>query len=478
MIGIETALHFHGPAIDGPFQLYNSLRRISAGQRAGVDFQFFHGLGIPYLHYLPFRALGGTFVASEATRELMSVMVHPILILVFLRFFISDATRALKWSVIVMALSIALRMTSMLFAVNSLLGLRSTVPTLLPVLLCLHRRRAVRVGLTGIAIGCALVMGTEQGLAVALALIIATTAIAWRSQSRAVYIADTIAELAVGGATLVALLTMVAGVRGMHGALEYNFRLVPLDQYWYFGAPPNLFLSSWSAIPGLFSLIPRIAVTLALGATAVAFSLWRLWKGANGPLERRYFAFATLSLYGLISCTSLLGTFVNVYVQPEMRVLLLIGAVWIDGYLNDHDIRLGRRLVFGASRVVTSTALVALVIMIAVVPSMLGTIFVTMPHVLTDHVLHRVGAVYTGIWPQTLAEGQMVIDAHRNPDGSPPTIWSTYAGLLEARNGRFHPSFDYIIHALGPANRANYVGDFVRLRPQIVQTVLPTYTQF
>ena len=31
VIGLETALHFHGPAIDGPFQLYNSLRRISGG---------------------------------------------------------------------------------------------------------------------------------------------------------------------------------------------------------------------------------------------------------------------------------------------------------------------------------------------------------------------------------------------------------------------------------------------------------------
>src|SRR5690349_9033427 len=61
-IGIETAYHFLGPAIDGPFQLYNALRRIVAGQTGGVDFQFFHGLGIPYLHYIPFRMFGGTFV--------------------------------------------------------------------------------------------------------------------------------------------------------------------------------------------------------------------------------------------------------------------------------------------------------------------------------------------------------------------------------------------------------------------------------
>jgi len=76
--GLETALHFVGPAIDGPFQLYNSLRRIFVGQRGGADFQFFHGIGIPYLHYIPFRLLGGNFIASELTRESVSSVLYPI----------------------------------------------------------------------------------------------------------------------------------------------------------------------------------------------------------------------------------------------------------------------------------------------------------------------------------------------------------------------------------------------------------------
>src|SRR5205823_41111 len=53
-----------------------------------------------------------------------------------------------------------------------------------------------------------------------------------------------------------------------------------------------------------------------------------------------------------------------------------------------------------------------------------------------------------------------------------------YAGLLEARNGIFHPTVDYIIHALGPEARAKYVADFKRLRPELVQTVSPGYTQY
>src|SRR5690348_11157434 len=72
-VGIETAIHFNGPPIDGPFQLYNALRRIVAGQRIGVDFQFFHGAGVPYLHLVPFLLFGRGFFASEVARQVVSV---------------------------------------------------------------------------------------------------------------------------------------------------------------------------------------------------------------------------------------------------------------------------------------------------------------------------------------------------------------------------------------------------------------------
>src|SRR4051812_3820605 len=52
-IAAESAIHFDDTPIDGPFQLFNALRRLSAGQRFGGTFQFFHGPGIPYLHLLP-----------------------------------------------------------------------------------------------------------------------------------------------------------------------------------------------------------------------------------------------------------------------------------------------------------------------------------------------------------------------------------------------------------------------------------------
>ena len=47
-------MHFDSYAMDGPFQLFNSLRRIAVGQRIGDTFQFFHGPGIPYFFFPAF----------------------------------------------------------------------------------------------------------------------------------------------------------------------------------------------------------------------------------------------------------------------------------------------------------------------------------------------------------------------------------------------------------------------------------------
>jgi hypothetical protein len=476
--GLETALHFNGSAIDGPFQLYNALRRIRAGQTGGVDFQFFHGLGIPYLHYPFFRLFGGTFQASEVTRQLMSSVLYPLTVVVFLRAFIRDWTRVFAWATVVIAGSIALRMLALLVAINSLLGVRSTLATLLPIVFVLPLPRRVRVPLAALGLGGALVLGTEQGLAAALAIVLATAIVAVRSADRRAWIADGVAIIAGGVATLAVALLVLGGAHGMRGALRYNFKLVPMDQYWYFGAPPNIFVSSWHVLPTMMAALPRIPITLVAGCIGVALAATMLWRGANGPAASRRFAIAVAACYGLISCASLLGTYVNSYVQPLQRVLLLIGAVLLDEWFASRGASRPTRRLAGVARPITITAIAMGAAMFAVVPSVASGLAGMIPHFVRAHVFGRQGLVFTGIWPQTIARGQKVLDENRIPNEMPPVLWSTYAGLLEARNGLFHPSFDYIIHALGPENRAGYVETFQRLRPALVQTMSADYTQY
>jgi hypothetical protein len=98
--------------------------------------------------------------------------------------------------------------------------------------------------------------------------------------------------------------------------------------------------------------------------------------------------------------------------------------------------------------------------------------------VLRDHVFGHAPFEMEGIWPVTLAEGQALIDSRRDSSGRPPALWSTYAGWIEARNGLFNPSFDYMIHALGPENRRIYAERFAASKPQLAQTVLPSFTRY
>src|SRR3954467_13749152 len=84
-IAADSALHFDDSPMDGPFQLFNAIRRLAAGQRFGGTFQFFHGPGLPYLHLIPFYLFGGTFLASEMTRQLVSIVVALAVFAVFFR---------------------------------------------------------------------------------------------------------------------------------------------------------------------------------------------------------------------------------------------------------------------------------------------------------------------------------------------------------------------------------------------------------
>src|SRR5437868_6314984 len=153
VVAAETALHFTGSAIDGPFQLYNALRRIAAGFRPGVDFQFFHGIGVPYAHYWLFRVLGGRFQDAEMAREIIAAVVFPASLLVFFRAFARTWTRAVCLTAGSIAAVYALKMPALLFALNSMVGLRSTLPALIPIVFFLAQRRSVRVVAAGLMLG-------------------------------------------------------------------------------------------------------------------------------------------------------------------------------------------------------------------------------------------------------------------------------------------------------------------------------------
>jgi hypothetical protein len=81
-------------------------------------------------------------------------------------------------------------------------------------------------------------------------------------------------------------------------------------------------------------------------------------------------------------------------------------------------------------------------------------------------------------WQITDTVGGQVLAAARARVGHEPVLWSTYSSRIESEHKLFNPSFDFIIHALGHDNRALYTRTFLEKKPDVVQTLAPTYTSY
>lgn len=470
-LGAEGIFHFKDTPIDGPFQLFNGLRRIAAGQRLGGTFQVFHGPGVPYLHFIPFWLFGGDFIASELSRQLVSVLAAMLVLVAFFRAWTGSWREGIPMSVVALSTLIPLRVNAILFPINSMIGLRSTMPIVIGIHLLLRPRGRRAMLERAVLFALALAFGIEQGMAsiagyAALQLLIALRTRRWRGP------AEGFATI-VAGIVCYAALIFVLSPSGFASIMRFNFRDVPGDQMWYFGAPPNVFLYNWWQAFTIFEHPAWSAMVIA----AVIYGVRRYWKGPNRPDADTRVAEAFLVIYGLISMASMLGTLSPVYQQPAVRVAMFIGLIairrwWLarrDSLPISDELR--RRMpAYGAFALVGY----------AVAGWPLATIEMirTPLHIAYAHGLLGEGPVLSGEWRTTARVGDAVIAERTAKLGRKPVLWSTYSSYLEFTHDMFNPSFDYIIQALGHDNHERYARTFVTVKPDIVQTLSPTYSLY
>lgn len=478
--GLGLALHFDGAPYDGPFQLFNPLRRIAAGQRGGRDFIYFHGMGVPYLHYPLFALFGAkSLIASELSRQWTSILLFIASLAAFVRVTVGRSYH--MW----MAAAASVMLTEALFpggaaAGNSLISARSTMPVFAFVVLQLPVRTWMKAPLVGCCIGLGFVLGTEHAIGLALALLLtvsisAVQAVMNRSLQSALVknIQFAAIALTVAGVGSTLVLWLLCGLGGAKNAVYYSLVELPEDQFWYFGAPPMPFLGAWRE----FVVTRHVIWTLLPTYVAIIILGWLLAKSWSRPLGigRHWPALATLMLlYGILSGIPLLGFLSKHYVFPLARVLVLVAVLAYGTGMGPYVLNRWRSWRWVKWRPAAAGAFIIVCLIAA------GALAAKSSMRLAELVQHVRGAhpaysrYLNSNWDMFMANTTRLIDSTQQR--ARLSLWSAYSALLESHYGVFSPAEDYMIHAGGPRRWQGYLDTFRATNPEFVTTLTQDFS--
>ncbi len=496
---LNHIISFSGYAANGAFQLMNPLTRLADGQAAGRDFQFFHGAGVSLVHFPLFILFGQGLFGSEMSRWLTSIIFFT-LSTVFLCF-AWYKNKGGNYTTLLISFA-AILILSFLFAEvitpsNSLLGVRTTIPIVIAGIILFKRplqkqwpllKGGLRLNLytllISLGLAAAVLMGTEHGIASILAYVVlellytiftvekkrtalkTILSIAWR------YIQNLLPIVIIGGVFLV-LLSTVISLGHPAALLQYSLLTVPGDQFWYFGAEPQGYLSLstlWSQLTHS-SLHPLYIISVI---TAIWFYIAKRQKLLSST---QWQAVVFLILYGVATLSSLLGYFSpSGQIVGFMRALIIANVFIAAAFLLKIQIKkpVIKKMLLPSISAGLAVVLAVLSLTILSPIDIRSTAKNTLQNIKGNH-----NSLLSSGWSTMISEFQPFIEKSHNTQNS--VLWSTYASLYERNNNLIHPStdgFDYIIHALGSNDRNQYTQDFINLQPQLVATLRPSYFGF
>jgi hypothetical protein len=478
---LKAAFWFDGFPVNGPFQLYDPLRRLAAGQHAGQDFQFFHGIGVPFLHYPLFWLFGGdSLQASELSRQFTSFLLFAATTCAFA--WATFRRSSARW---IAAVAGVLVMEALFHRVaepgHSFVSGRSAMPILVFALLQTRLANGLKGVLVGCCIACAFLFGTEHGISTSLALI----AVCALSIVQSLFAKPFNLKIAFANVQLVVIALAVAalgatglfiafcGRSGALNAIHYNLVELPSDQFWFFGSPPMPYLKDLHELflnrHTVLSFMPTyVLLTMLLVVVVVS------WKKPL-RLGADWQALACVMLvYGALTAIPLIGILSRHYAFPQLRififVLFLLAA---NGAASPPFSRwwqaIRQRLPRSAGYVfpvICAVAAAALAYQSASTAIRLATHLGSTPAPYNKYLDEH--------WNAFMAGATQAIDANRTRKTI--SLWSEYAALLDAHYGSFQPAEDYIIHTVGPERWHRYTATFRATNPEFVTTMTSQFS--
>jgi hypothetical protein len=454
---------------DGQFQLLNALRQIHDGHA----FEYFHGKGIPYVHYPLYKFTGTNLFSLEFSRFTVSLLAFLIAgVLVALAASRNITQRLFVLGVIVLFSPLY---PGLYMPGNSSLGLRTLFPMIVFAATLSGGNTIGKAAVLGLLLSLGLIMGAEHGLAM-LAAFFLTAIVLLIVQREQVTVSDMgklIALVAAFSASFCLLLVLLSGsVEGAMTTFRYNFREVVADQVWYFGSPPNSFVDAPRDLAN-----PWLLGCVLPGCGLLFYLLRKISTSSHGGFSlftSRYVALFIVMLYGLFTLASYLISYTVIHhLGPGLRVLVTVGAITLLDIVHNNDklratVRnlLHRRL----TREVSLSLLLAVFVGIYSIP-LTSAAMTKLRQIAQTEFKQQL----SGRWPSYLGGTTRIFDPvflHRptTPQRS-RTIWSTYSGVLHERYDLHNPAEPYIILALGEKRRRDYSKTFAEVRPRYVETM-------
>lgn len=481
--------YFQGFPFDGPFQSFNLVRRMASGQIPGYDFQFFHGLGIIYLHFYPFIFLGANFFASELSRQLISLLFFPVVNYLFIRSLKIKSSVALAFTLILSFAGTLLGLWSISIAGNSLMGIRSTFPLLTMGIFLLTKERIydyfsrwqsssnlltkfvsrfiVEIVLT-FCVAIIFFFSVEQGSAAIVTLILTLLFFPPFSKQS---IKGRLISLGVGAITLTFFIsTFYFTTTGptFYKPILYALKDIPTDQFWYFGAPPNAYAAQLSDLISDNWFVFRFALALFV---LLPFSIYLYWKKPGQRIVQSILIFLLIQSM-ISSMVAYLGIQFSVYSEPLMRVEILTMLYYGYSFLVAKVDQKGQKYVDSSFLILFYGVLICILL---IYHPFFNKLTAINSLVLGEYLKEVQGVRLSTIWTQDM---EILKEKIPKDEAKRDKIWSAYSGILEAEYNIFHPDTDYIIHALGKNMRDQYLSTFSSTEPLYVTTSRLDYPGF
>ncbi|GAB4219635.1 MAG: hypothetical protein Fur009_6720 [Candidatus Microgenomates bacterium] len=459
-----NALYFNEFALDGAFQFFNGLIRID---KFGTTkpLYLFHGLGLYLINYPLFKFLGGDLLASEIIRYLFSPILFVLSNIIFLRFF--NFSYKLIFLIIFLFYFVFTNLFGLyelIYPSGSLLSIRSSttiiILSIMGFIIIGKRKYELKlkdIFYLSILSGFIWFFSNDQGLYVVLAVFL-TILLFIKSFKSIIYIC----------LTFLIYLTFIflfykGNLINIKESVIYNLFSIPKNQIWYFGLPPQKYLSNILWFFADWGLVFRIGFLIL--NTSIIFTLCKRFKF----LERYYLFLIILFFYSLLASLSTLAIVSQYYLSVTLRIqlLILISILLLINPLKLKFLNFLKR----------NNQILFIGIFSFLILQFLSFSFIRYKEI-KEHLfliknfrLIKLNKLYLSKdWLETFEK----LDKYLINN----SFWITYGGLVNLKYNQFQPNFDYIIHALSLREKKLYLESFRNKNPTFVITIKPSYSIF